>query len=61
MTLQAKKSLYNLNLFIIVLAIGFLMHWQKNVRETNKQALIFSNNTDAVSNSARNNIVLFEE
>ena len=61
MTLQTKKSLYNLNLFIIVLAIGFLMHWQKNVRESNTESLRFSNNIDVVSNPTINNNILFEE
>ena len=32
MTSTAKNKIYNLNLFLLVVAIGFFMYWQKNIR-----------------------------
>jgi len=32
MTQKTKKTVYNFNLFVLVVLIGFLMYWQKNVR-----------------------------
>ncbi len=36
MTHNIKKKIYNLNLFTLVILIGFLMHWQKNIRQKSK-------------------------
>lgn len=45
MTKTAKKRINNLNLFLLVVALGFFMHWNKQHRVQSNNELIFSKTT----------------
>ncbi len=58
MTQKSKKRIYNLNLFILVIAIGFFMYWQKSIKEeTLSQQTISLNTSTSSSNFSIKTIV----
>ncbi len=51
----AKKKIYNLNLFILVIALGFFMYWQKNLKEQSlsQQTIAFNSSVNSSNLSVK--------
>jgi len=57
-----KKNIHNLNLFILIVLIGFLMHWQKHSRTKTIEANTIASKTVHVStNGAMKAQVIFKK
>ena len=51
MTQKAKKKIYNLNLFILIITIGFFMYWQKTLKNQTLHKQTISLNPSASSSN----------
>ena len=56
-----KKNIYNLNLFILIVFIGFLMHWQKNIRNKHTESNIIAQDSPISTNNSLKSQVVFKK